>query len=247
MSAVIISILHWCIERVSHLLKVTQPVAVGPAVDSCCGLINTVLCSEIWEEEEIALGSGSRNETSKVRCVKTSGTDPSENVWDNLALGIHSSGHNMGGELEEEYGLCGLAERKVASFVCTGPFSNYKFKTSMATRPCLCLLPRFAWRQAVNRSLLPSWDREPSDAETQLSKLDHFPKRYSPFCWWRKHHKFNPLALVQPMAHRSQEVDTTEHVHTHLFLGRFNFHQAKRADRSKENPEGGRPVTGPSA
>lgn len=51
---------------------------------------------------------------------------------------------NLGGELEEEYGLCGLAERKVASFVCTGPFTNYRFKTSMATRPCLCLLPCFA-------------------------------------------------------------------------------------------------------
>lgn len=35
---------------------------------------------------------------------------------------------NMGGELEEEYGLCGLAERKVASFVCTGPFSNYRLR-----------------------------------------------------------------------------------------------------------------------
>ena len=50
----------------------------------------------------------------------------------------------MGGELEEENGLCGLAERKVASFVCVGPFSDYRYKTSMATRPCLCLLPRFA-------------------------------------------------------------------------------------------------------
>jgi hypothetical protein len=51
---------------------------------------------------------------------------------------------NMGGELEEENGLCGLAERKVASFVCVVPFSDYRYKTSMATRPCLCLLPRFA-------------------------------------------------------------------------------------------------------
>ena len=28
--------------------------------------------------------------------VKTSGTDPSENVWEDLALGIHSSGHKHG-------------------------------------------------------------------------------------------------------------------------------------------------------
>ena len=33
---------------------------------------------------------------------------------------------NMGSGLEEENGLCGLAERKVASFVHVRPFGDYR-------------------------------------------------------------------------------------------------------------------------
>lgn len=225
-----ISSLRWCPERVSHLPKVTQPVAVGPG--SGLQLSAHKRCSALRSERKEKLlwvqDQGMRHLKYGVR---TSGTDPSENVWEDLALGIHSSGIDMVSGLEEENGLCGLAERKVASFVCVRPFSNYRYKTSMATRPCLCLLPRSAWGQEANCSLLPSWDGEPSDAETRLSKLGHFPKRYSPLYWWRKHHKFNPLALVQPMAHWSQELDTTEHAPTHLFLGRVK--SPPRKDRQE--------------
>lgn len=45
--------------------------------------------------------------------LKSSSTNPPEDVWECLALGVHPSGHNMDGRLEVENGLCGCVERTV--------------------------------------------------------------------------------------------------------------------------------------
>ena len=82
--------------------------------------------------------------------MKASSTDPTGDVWDCLALGIHDSGHNMGGSLEVENGLCGCVERIVISFVCVRPLGNYRSKTSMASRAHLCLLQHSAQGREAN-------------------------------------------------------------------------------------------------
>lgn len=145
MNAVIISILHRCTERVSHLLKVTQPIALGPG--SGFLLCAHKHCPLLWDLRGRRNCFGFRIKEwaiwiTVLRLVALTLQRMFGTIW---LLAFTAVDINMGGELEEENGLCGLAERKVASFVCVGPFSDYRYKTSMATRSCLCLLPRFAW------------------------------------------------------------------------------------------------------